>query len=333
MGRDVLVIVNKIMSLFVWILGLFLSLVLYGTALSDQCSIGEFKGVDNTNSQVEFRQGCLFIGEEKVYFHQIKFYPNNVELEIIGAGQDGKIPSYNDVIDQNSQRESGTEWSLEKAAASSDWKYPTFSIGYPISGKDFSMRGLLRKDGQNVSVRDAQTKWIDTLFCLDERARGEDDSWIDKVGSTIVMFYAFENGLPIILNERVSDKKSCPNVVQLGPRLVEYRAQASKEDSVRLFTTSQKFAIFYQANKKPWQAGYIIFEDDVQLGELQRVLLEGGALTEMVKPRLAFVVNTGRVSALSYKAGDVVKVNNYAQNHPAYIIVKPISGGGNVFPK
>jgi hypothetical protein len=185
-------------------------------------------------------------------------------LKLTGAGADGKLPTSIDV-DQLAGAPAASDFTLQQAASRSVDDL-LISVGYPESAKSFVPDGLVRIAGEDLSDRDTSAEFKSAMFCLSELAGVRDG------GSVPIVFNAFEDGAPIELNPRVLDRQSCRDVIQVGPRIIEYRG---KEGISRQATrrAPQRYVAFALGGGPRYMGYFMTSIDDVTLYTVQDMLL------------------------------------------------------------
>lgn len=282
-------------------------------AAADVCESGQWTEI---RPNFLHRSGCLNDGGRQFRFQGLAFDLAAYQLGLRGSAPNGKLPTLDDVA--NRGKEGSPAFTLEEAIEPED--VVIANIGYPEDGEYFTASGLVRIAGTDLADRDTDATFKNAMFCLNEAE-------YNQVGSRVIIFNAFEDFRPIQLNERL-DPTNCQDVVQVGPRIVEYRAREGIK-AAETRKSPQKYAVFAQGNGGPKGGtgffGYIfLFEDPVNLFQIQKYLLSAGAGNIDTKMRVAVVMTTDAYSGMAWRAidGSLKTSGAVARPHPVFLTVK-----------
>ncbi len=267
------------------------------------------------------RSGCLSVDDVRIKFQQFAFDLSQYELDLTGSGPDGKIPQLSDVS-ALSVGNQVLDYSLQ--AISKPSALLIASAGYPIDSETFAPYGLVRIDGDDVSERDLESSALKTaMICLNE---GKYNT--KNIGSRIVIFNAFEKFKPIKLNDRLMDKNSCKNVIQAGPRIVEYKAKRGIKSAEKKYQ-GQKYLTLSQGNgykhQKGGYYGYITyFVDKINLFDAQEFFLSSKSGLNGEIMRVSVVLTSGNYASVSWKPkldSEPTYLGNHSKPHPTFITI------------
>lgn len=185
-------------------------------------------------------------------------------LSLTGTGADGKLPTSVDV-DRPTGAPGSSDFTLQQIAGRSADDV-LISVGYPESARSFVPDGLVRIAGEDLSDRDTSAEFKSAMFCLSELAG------VRAGGSVPIVFNAFEDGAPVELNPRVLDRRSCRDVIQVGPRIIEYRGKAGiSQQATR--RAPQRYIAFAIGGGPRYMGYFMASIDDVTLYAVQDMLL------------------------------------------------------------
>lgn len=263
------------------------------------------------------RTGCA--GAAKVPFKAIAFSLSTYKLGLRSPKADGSLPTLDDV---NAAEAAGTvaDYSLERALKDGD--IAVASVAYPEDERFFVASGLVRIGGTDLAERDTRVPFKSAMFCLNEAE-------FNQVGSRLIVFNAFEKNRPIQLNERLR-ASNCPEVVQVGPRIVEYRAKKGIAAG-EARSGGQRYAVFAQGNGGAKSGtgfhGYLfMFEAPINLLDIQDFLLSADAGHIDTKMRIGVVVASDAYSGMIWRnaAGEAQKAGTTTRPHPVFLTVRPV---------
>lgn len=303
---------------------LILSSIWFGAALWAWPGAAAAEEVCKTEPWTEIRplfmhrSGCLTDGDRQIRFQGLAFDLSAYELGLRGAAPNGKLPTLDDVANAGKGGTASPAFTLEKSVKPDDLVIA--NVGYPEDAGYFTASGLVRIGGTDLADRDTDATFKNAMFCLNEAE-------YNKIGSRVVIFNAFEDFRPIQLNERL-DADNCKDVVQIGPKVVEYRGQEAIKQA-EMKKSPQKYAVFAQGNGGAKSGtgfyGYIfIFEDPVHLFQIQKHLLSADAGYVDTKMRTAVVMTTDAYSGLGWRAqdGNLKTLGAVSRPHPVFLTVK-----------
>lgn len=265
------------------------------------------------------RAGCVVDGKASARFKALAFNVSTYKLGLRGSKPDGTLPSLDDV---NAAEAAGTlaDHSLDKALKDGD--LAVASIAYPEDERFFAASGLVRIGGEDLAARDTKASFKSAMLCLNEAE-------YNQVGSRLIIFNAFENYRPIQLNDRLR-ATNCLDVVQVGPRVVEYRAKKGIAPGESR-SAGQRYAVFAQGNGGTKSAtgfhGYLfVFEDPINLFEIQEFLLSPQAGHIDTKMRVGVVVATDKYSGMIWrpKEGEPQRVGTTTRPHPVFLTISAV---------
>lgn len=289
-------------------------------------------------------KGCAKVSGGLVPFDALAFAPAEVDISLLGSSPKGGVPNLAEQTDVRLGKRAVRDYTI---SATHD-RHPEYRALFPIgtakfeAGRKYSSitdswiaknlnsdwinyAGFLRVDGKTNSQRDFVADFKSAMFCasdrtLVERSGGE--------GSAPVMFYAFDGGVPVDLNRRVTSAKNCPFVAQTGPRIIEY----SSKRGIRRSSIGQDFLVFAQGNgdgrREEQDREFLVyilhFKGAVSPLQIQEFLLTPFALSKHDREmKYAFVLTTGLF------AGGSVRFKNNRANwdrldkpHPVYLAIK-----------
>jgi hypothetical protein len=275
---------------------------------------------DEIHTNFYQRSGCLTPGDHPVRFQALAFDLSKYELGLRGSRPDGLLPTLDDVASAEKAGNSA-DFSLQHSVKEKD--LAAANVGYPEDPEYFAASGLVRIAGKDLSDRDTEATFKNAMLCLNEAE-------YNQVGSRVVVFNAFEDFRPIQLNDRLRET-NCVDVVQVGPRIVEYRAKEGIKIGANR-KPGQRYAIFAQGNgdveKNAGYLGYLfIFEDQINLYQVQKFLLspDAGHLGE--KMRVGVVITTDAYSGYAWRAqdGTLKSVGAVSRPHPVFLIVRQMA--------
>lgn len=229
-------------------------------------------------------------------------------LSLAGARADGKVPTSIDV-EQVAGAPGSADFTLQHIIGRTAGDM-VISVGYPESAKSFVPEGLVRIDGEDVSDRDTSAEFKSAMFCLSELLG------VKGGGSVPVVFNAFEDGAPIELNPRVLNSASCRDVIQVGPRIIEYRGKAGISSQATR-RAPQRYVAFALGSGPRYMGYFITSMDDVTLYAVQDMLLNMEQWSSFDSDALVAVTlaagsyagmavrdPSGRLSQLGHRQGD-----------------------------
>lgn len=293
----------------------------------DDCTTAEWVPVEavpveKKEASLFWANGCIKAGNTSVRFVSVAIPLSETKLTLQGSAPDGNVPSEDDVDLYYTKKESGEEtpntYSLQQFVKARTDNPPRLAIpiGYPIDTEDFSPDGLMRMNGAVVAERDLVSSFKSALLCLNEVKRNT------VGGSRVLVFNAFEKGSPIRLNKRVTDAENCPDVVQIGPRIVEYRGKQGIRKR-ELHNKAQRWLVFSQGEGKA-QHGYVtLFIDPINLYTIQNAFVGAQPFSKFDKTmRVAVALTSGHHSGL-YLRNRSQTTNESDTNDSATVTAKP----------
>jgi hypothetical protein len=184
--------------------------------------------------------------------------------------------------------------------------------------------GFVRQNGKQINDRDNSWPGNSAFFCLNDKSQN-----LGGKGSAFVMFNAFENLQPVEMNKRAADSSNCPDLVQVGPRIVEYKSSPGIFRNEKARTSNEQYyAVFAQGSGPKYDAYIIINRDPINLFYIQTLLLKDHEISNLdLKMRMAVNLISGRDASLIVGAnGSIAKQVGTpdAVKHPVYLAVTPI---------
>jgi hypothetical protein len=243
---------------------------------------------------LEKKHACIKKEGTPINLTILRFALSEFKLELTGSSEAGEVPS---IIDVDRKDEDPTlEFNIKSVVQNSPEALVIAAAGYPQNNELFIPSGYLRISGKNLASQDTRSSFKSAILCLNEG---------DGKGSRLVVFNAFENYTPITLNQRVTNPDNCKDVIQAGPRIIEYRARKGIKGPTEI---KQNFTVLGQGNG-PAFYGYILYNHTLlNLFELQSILLNlqdfsdaNAKMDTDKKMRVATVIATSDFSSLAIK--------------------------------
>lgn len=236
---------------------------------------------------------------------------SSTALRLTGAGADGQLPTSVDV-DRLASARGSLDFTLQQIASGSVDDV-LISVGYPESAKSFVTDGLVRIAGEDLSDRDSAAEFKSAMFCLSELAAGK------AGGSVPIVFNAFEDGAPVELNPRVLDRRSCRDVIQVGPRIIEYRGKVGiTPQAIR--RAPQRYVAFAIGGGPRYMGYFMASIDDVTLYALQDMLLTMGRWSFDDDALVAVTLAAGSYAGMAVRDPDG-RLARVAPGHGDYHVV------------
>lgn len=286
-----------------------------GPATADACAEKVTWSDAPGDRRFQLADACVTLKASKVSFQAMRFLPANVEIELVGSSPDGGAPNLSEITKVRRGRIPLANFFL---SATHD-RHPKFRALFPVGLAEFvtglkyheatddwvaknldpdwiNYAGYMRINGDAVSSRDFRATFKSVMFCVSSRDMVQKAQ--DGKGSVPVMFWAFDDGVPVDLNSRVKSRSNCPDVVQTGPRIIEYNSKPG----IRQSTIPQDFLIFAQgagggpgsAKKDEFSVYVLYFRAPATLLEVQELMLKPFALSGSDrKMKYAFALTTG----------------------------------------
>ncbi|MEO4044551.1 hypothetical protein AAFN47_23355 [Hoeflea sp. CAU 1731] len=292
------------------------------------------KWIDINNTGLMTRDGCFEIRKRNIHFKILAFSPHKFDLSLLGPSEDGKPLGQASIADTGT-----TKYSISSVHENNKQALALVTIGYPkwSPQKDYEdkpseladsvdadwllFNGFLRVKTEEYGYPDLSASFKSAYFCLDETEKG-------GTGSVVVMFHAYENQLPVRMNRRLADPKNCENVVQTGPRIVEYRAKSGIHDISSAKT--RRWLVFAQGNggasKEQFLAYIIYFANGSSLKEIEEILLGDNIISKYDnKMRFALALTSSNFSNVSILNEEQQPILWREINlpHPVYMAIEP----------
>jgi hypothetical protein len=245
-----------------------------------------------------FREGCLKgdrypDGERYVTLavDQAKYM-----FSLAGSAVNGTLPTIQEVPLSTDTSGAAREFSLSTFAGKTPDLLASLVVGYPADENIFVLDGFARIAGVDSSERDKAVAFKSAMFCLNDTSDKK-----DRTGSRPIVFNAFENRAPVELNDRVEDREHCRDVIQVGPRIVEYNSKEGIRPSARK-DIAQRYAVFSLGRGPKFYAYFTVFLGKVVLTDVQAMLLKDRSfLNEDTKTLVAVTLTSDAYSAMAIR--------------------------------
>lgn len=274
----------RLFAHLVW-LAILVSLALIPSASAQDCESGAWAEIGDG---AYFREGCLKgdrypEGERYVTLavDQAKYM-----FSLAGSAVNNTLPTIQEVPLSTDTSGAAKQFSLSTFAGKASDLLASLVVGYPADENIFVLDGFARIGGVDSSERDKAVAFKSAMFCLNDTS---DEA--DRVGSRPIVFNAFENRSPVELNPRVLDQEKCRDVIQVGPRIVEYNSKAGIRPSARK-DIPQRYAVFSLGNGPMYYAYFTVFLGKVVLTDVQDMLLKDKSFLNNDKKTLVAVTLT-----------------------------------------
>jgi hypothetical protein len=288
-------------------------------------------------------KGCAKGEKATVEFSALAFVLANVNLGLLGSSPSRAVPSLVEVDETKKEGDAISHFFLSEVHKRNPEIFAMAPVGYPEWSPDLPVgritdewleanitddwllhTGFLRIDGRSVSNTDVTAKFKSAFICLNESRENSGE------GSRLIVFNAFEDGFAVDMNERLHDPENCRNVVQTGPRIVEYRAKRGILSS----THRQRYLVLAQGDGREGYRGeeeflgyLIFFPKGATLLEIQDLLLAPHSFSKFdERMRVAVVLTSNNFSNVSMMNEDGVPDLWYPVDrpHPVFLTVKPV---------
>jgi hypothetical protein len=284
-----------------------------GPALSADCVAGEWAEI---GEEMYAREGCVALSGAELRFYSIAFNLSKYKLGLAGSGEDMAVPTREDIPVKAGEDEV-RQFSLNHFISGAAKSPVAASIGYPISPELFAPEGWIRIDGKEVAARDTTFEFKSAMLCLNEAGRNPGK------GSRVLVFNAFEYNAPVELNPRVQDPANCPDVIQVGPRIVEYRSGRGISSS-ELRTPAQEYLVFSQGDGPAFYGYLTIFTEPANLYLIQEVFLADRFFSDFdPKMRVAVALTSGHHAALAVRenGGEYRTFGQINEPNPVFLTI------------
>lgn len=289
--------------------------VVAAIALSGEVAAAEWKPVDKGLWTFD---GFLAVENEKINLFAVQFDAQLYTLELVGARLDGGAPTIRDL---EALDEKPKLFSLS-AVVDRNRKGRVFvPAGYPEDEKLPISDGLTRINGIEYSARDTYRAFKSALICVHEKG----GNGRTNEPPTTIVFNAFERGLPLQdINPRVEDPKNCEDVIQTGPRIIEYRAQPGIARA-ETRTRKQNWVVFAIGNGPDFNYYFIYTRSRTNLYSIQQMLLKSGLFSQNDRrARVAVNLTSGLQAGIAIRpdaGGQPDFVGNSRHPHPTYLML------------
>lgn len=262
--------------------------------------------------------GTLNVEKESIALYAVQFEERFYDLKLIGARMDGGVPTIGDL---KALEKDPTIFSLASVVNRHPKGRIFIPTGYPEDEELPVIEGLTRINGKEYSDRDTYRAFKSALICVHERGIG---SRINEPPTTVV-FNAFERGLPVEeINPRVENPANCEDVIQTGPRIVEYRAKPGITRT-ETRTKKQNWIVLAIGNGPSFNHYFIFTKSKTNLYFVQQMLLKAGMFSQNDRrARVAVNLTSGIQAGIAVRSGadsNPVFVGNSSHPHPTYFMV------------